>query len=175
MLSKPWDGTHTCIEMEETVNCQFCQNTALWHQLASQVMQQFSPRDPVKIPSRDLPKVEELQASVTGVNKDIGGKSIYLFSTRQILDSSKLKEFADYHFILNKIGRKFSERVENTVGKGEIVVTSNFSFSHSVFKSFVLQTCKNQGLFGKGLTCYHVTKQFQLVMTVRQNVFENSI
>ena len=29
---------------------------------------------------------------------------------------------------------------------------SNFSFSHSVFKVLVLQTGKNQGLFGKGLT-----------------------
>ena len=31
-------------------------------------------------------------------------------------------------------------------------LTSNFSFSHSVFKRLVLQTHKNQGLFGKGLT-----------------------
>ena len=29
-------------------------------------------------------------------------------------------------------------------------MTSNFSFSHSVFKSLVLQTRKNQDLFGKG-------------------------
>ena len=28
---------------------------------------------------------------------------------------------------------------------------SNFSFSNSVFKIFALQTCKNKGLFGKGL------------------------
>ena len=31
-------------------------------------------------------------------------------------------------------------------------VTSNFSFSRSVFKRLVLQTRKIQGLFGKGLT-----------------------
>ena len=30
--------------------------------------------------------------------------------------------------------------------------TSNFSFSHSVLKKLLLQTRKNQGLFGKGLT-----------------------
>ena len=36
--------------------------------------------------------------------------------------------------------------------KEKLLVTSNFSFSHSVFKRLVLQTCKNQGLFGKGLT-----------------------
>ena len=48
-----------------------------------------------------------------------------------------------------------AEEIENTVGKGEIFVTSNFSFSHSVFKRLILQTCKDQGLFGKGLTLYH--------------------
>ena len=36
--------------------------------------------------------------------------------------------------------------------KEKLLVTSNFSFSHSVFKTLVLQTCLNQGLFGKGLT-----------------------
>ena len=34
--------------------------------------------------------------------------------------------------------------------KEKLLVTSNFSSSHSVFERFVLQTCKNQGLFGKG-------------------------
>ena len=32
-----------------------------------------------------------------------------------------------------------------------MLVTSNFSFSHSVFNRLVLQTRKNQGLFGRGL------------------------
>ena len=32
-----------------------------------------------------------------------------------------------------------------------MLVTNNFSFFHSVFKRLVLQTRKNQGLFGKGL------------------------
>ena len=35
--------------------------------------------------------------------------------------------------------------------KEKLLVTSNFSFSRSVFKRLVLQTRKNQGLFGKGL------------------------
>ena len=37
--------------------------------------------------------------------------------------------------------------------KEKLLVTSNFSFFHSVFKRFVLQTRKNQGLFGKRLNC----------------------
>ena len=36
--------------------------------------------------------------------------------------------------------------------KEKLLVMSNFSFSHSVFKRLVLQTRENQGLFGKGLT-----------------------
>ena len=33
--------------------------------------------------------------------------------------------------------------------KEKLLVMSNFSFSHSVFKILALQTCINQGLFGK--------------------------
>ena len=36
--------------------------------------------------------------------------------------------------------------------KEKLLVTSNFSFPHIVFKGHVLQTRKNRGLFGKGLT-----------------------
>ena len=39
---------------------------------------------------------------------------------RQILDSSKLKEFEEDNFKFDKNGRKLSKRVENTVGKEEI-------------------------------------------------------
>ena len=35
--------------------------------------------------------------------------------------------------------------------KEKLLVTSNFSFSHGVFKRLVLQTGKNKGLFGKGV------------------------
>ena len=42
--------------------------------------------------------------------------------------------------------------------KEKSLVTSNFSFSHSVFKRLVQQTRKNQGLFGKGLNVYQKLK-----------------
>ena len=45
-----------------------------------------------------------------------------LFPKRQILDSSKLKEFADNSFKFDENGRKFSKSFENTVGKGEIAL-----------------------------------------------------
>ena len=45
---------------------------------------------------------------------------------RQILDSSKLKEFADNNFKFDENGRKLSKQVENTVGKGEIARYEQF-------------------------------------------------
>ena len=50
----------------------------------------------------------------------------YPFPKRQILDSSKLKEFADDNFKFDETGRKFSEMLENNVGKGEIAHTEQF-------------------------------------------------
>ena len=49
-----------------------------------------------------------------------------LFPNDKILDWFKLKEFADDNFDFNENGRKFSERVENTVGKGEIARYEQF-------------------------------------------------
>ena len=40
------------------------------------------------------------------------------FPKRQILNSTKLNEFADDNFKVDENGRKISKRVENTVGKG---------------------------------------------------------
>ena len=74
------------------------------------------------------------------------------FPKRQILDSSKLTEFSDGNSRFDENGRKFSKRVENTVGKGEIARYEQFSFSHSVFKRLALKTRKNKGLFEKGIT-----------------------
>ena len=45
---------------------------------------------------------------------------------QQILDSSKLKEFADDNFKFDENGRKLSKQVENTVGKGEITRYEHF-------------------------------------------------
>ena len=46
--------------------------------------------------------------------------------TTKILDSSKLKEFADDNFTFDENGRKLSKWVENTVGKGEIAHYEQF-------------------------------------------------
>ena len=74
-------------------------------------------------------------------------RSHLFFPKRQIIDSSKLKGFADDNFNFDENGVKFSERVENTVGKGEIARYEQFLLCPQCFQ----QTRKNQGLFGKGL------------------------
>ena len=44
----------------------------------------------------------------------------------QISDSSKLNKFADVNFKFDENSRKFSKRVEDTVGKGEIARYEQF-------------------------------------------------
>ena len=58
--------------------------------------------------------------------KTKGSKCYLPFPKRQILDSSKLKEFADDNVKLNENGRKFSKRIKNTAGKGEIAHYEQF-------------------------------------------------
>ena len=53
---------------------------------------------------------------------------------RQILDSSKLKEFAEDNFKFDKNGRKLPNRVENTVGKGEIAHYEQFLLFSQCFQ-----------------------------------------
>ena len=56
---------------------------------------------------------------------------------RQILDSSKLKEFADDNFKFEENGRKLSKEVENTVRKGEIARYDQFL----IFSQCFQKTC----------------------------------
>ena len=65
-----------------------------------------------------------------------------------ILDSSKLKDYADGNFEFDENGRKFSKRKKKTQWEKEkLLVTSNFFFSYSVFKKLSLQT--REGLKGR--------------------------
>ena len=89
---------------------------------------------------------------------------LYLFPKGHVFHSSKLKEFADDNFKFNENGRKFSKWAENTVGKGEIDLKEQFLLFPQYFKRLVLQTRKNQGLFGKEFKhilgyCYLFTKR----------------
>ena len=56
------------------------------------------------------------------------------FPHEKILDQTELKTSADDKLNVTKMIISVFDRVENIVGKGEIACTSNFSFSHNVFK-----------------------------------------
>ena len=66
---------------------------------------------------------------------------------------TKLKAFADDNFKFDENDRKLSKWVENIEGKEKLLITSNFSFSNSVFKRLVKKARekKKLGLFGRGL------------------------
>ena len=49
-------------------------------------------------------------------------------------DSTKLKEFADNNLRFDENGGKFSKRMENTVGKGEIAHHKQFLFFQQCFQ-----------------------------------------
>ena len=70
------------------------------------------------------------------------GGGINSFPHDKILDQIKLKALADDKLNVTKMIISVFDRGENIVKKGEIVCTSNFSFSHNVFKRPLSQTCQ---------------------------------
>ena len=81
------------------------------------------------------------------------------FTKRQILDWSKLKALAE-----DKI--KVIEKMN--YGLGRVVVTSIFSFSQNVFKSFLSQGPKMSGLYGKILMKKNFENIWGIEETARQ-------
>ena len=68
------------------------------------------------------------------------------------MQPTRLKEFADINLKFDENWGKFSHRVKNSAGKGEIARYEQFLLFLQCFqKIFVLQRLQNQGLFGKGL------------------------
>ena len=91
-------------------------------------------------------------------NAVLCGNGIYVMTSmvsckRQILDSTKLKEFVDDNLEFDKYSRKFSKRVENTVEKGEIACFEQFL----PFPQCFLKTCIADSMCGKGLILYQMT------------------
>ena len=56
------------------------------------------------------------------------------FCKLQILDSSRLKKFADNIFNFDENGKKFSKLVENTLEKGDIAYYEQFLLSPQRFQ-----------------------------------------
>ena len=63
-------------------------------------------------------------------------------STNDKFYSSKLKEFANDNFKFVENGRRLSKREKKMREKEKLLITSNSSLSHNVFKRLVLQTHK---------------------------------
>ena len=70
----------------------------------------------------------------------------------RFLNLSKLKAFADDKVNLAEKLKLVLGGVENIVGKEEMLVTSIFTFSHSVFKRLPFQGRFKSGLCGKELS-----------------------
>ena len=85
------------------------------------------------------------------------------FPRDKILDQTKLNAFADDELNVTKMIISVFDRVENIVGKGEIACTSNFSFSHNVFKRLLSQSRQKASLYGNGLIFPHTTKNSRRV------------
>ena len=67
----------------------------------------------------------------------LGYICLTLSKTTNFIDSSKLKEFADANFKFDENNGRFSERVESTVGKGEIALYGQFL----LFPQYFQNTC----------------------------------
>ena len=72
------------------------------------------------------------------------------FPLYKILDQPKLKAFADNKLNVTKMIIPVFYRLENVVEKGEIACTSNFSFSHNVFKRLFPRCVKRCHCVGTG-------------------------
>ena len=81
----------------------------------------------------------------------------------KILDQTKLEASAGNKLNVTKMIISVFDRVENIVGKGEIACTSNFSFSHNVFKRLLSQTRQKVSLCGNGLTHYNIMPYFDVL------------
>ena len=76
---------------------------------------------------------------------------VWFVLKQQILDSLKLKEFAEDNVRFDENGRKFSKWVESTVGKGEIAWYKQFLLFPIVFsKDLLHRHVKTRACLGKG-------------------------
>ena len=108
-----------------------CKNT-FWHPLHTKTKSSYlvlvgnTPRE-VTLALRIAGKKKEILILKSFSNKPL---FLHVCSTSllkiQILDSSKLKEFADDNFKFDENGKKFSKPVEKTVRKGEIAHYQQF-------------------------------------------------
>ena len=101
--------------------------------------------------------------------------SYYPFPKRQILDSSKLKEFADDNFKFDENGRKFFKSVENSVGKGEIARYEEFLLFPQCFQRLVLQPRKNRLVWERFTGIIHCNSSSILSFQLKASMSKDSM
>ena len=97
-------------------------------------------------------------------------KALKPFSEQQKIDSSKLKKFADNNLKFHVTGRKFSQGVENTVGKGQIVCNKQLLLFTLFSKDLYCRKVKTKDLFEKGLKTM-LEKEKMLVILLYEDKF----
>ena len=72
-------------------------------------------------------------------------------------------------FLYHVNGGKFSKGVENTVEKGEISIKKYFLLFPQGFQKTCIVYTKNKGMFGKGISLFHITLTFT---TLKKRTFK---
>ena len=94
------------------------------------------------------------------------------FPKRQIFRRSKQKEFADDNFKFNESGRKFSKRVENTVGKGEIARHEQFLLFPQCFQKCCIADTYKLGLILERVNLFLLHRFEKQVLTISTNLYQ---
>ena len=102
----------------------------------------------------------------------------YPITKRHILDSSKLKVFADDNFKFDENGSRISKQVENTVGKGEIARYEQFLLFPQCFQKACLPGASKGVIFWEwALFCSYYAyfpKQALVLTCLQYKSFENT-
>ena len=93
--------------------------------------------------------------------------SINPFTDDKILERSKLKQSADDNIKFDENSRKFSERVENTVGKGEMARYEQFLLFPQCFQKACFPGAS------KGVIVWESVKVFELSAITLPSIWSN--
>ena len=97
------------------------------------------------------------------------------FPNERFYESSKLKEFAENNFKFDEMEQSSPRGSKTLWGKENFLITSNFSFSHSVFKRLILQTGKNQVFIWKRLISFESTSQISYMPGFHSDYYKDHL
>ena len=97
------------------------------------------------------------------------------FPKQQILEASKVKEFADNTFSLDDNGRTSSKAIENTVGKGEIAHNEQFLLFPQCFQKTYFAGTLKQGLVVQDAVFSHLPLMVQGLSPLEHGKFFNKL